>query len=75
MGTETIAAYVRAAGGIFDGVWETPAGSFAVVTEPESQSTILAPIVGLSIVSVHAALAAVRQRFGIAARRWAPPTP
>jgi hypothetical protein len=63
---EQLAACVEAAGGIFCGLWETPSGDFAMVTEPISLSTIMTPAPGLSIESVRMSLAEVRRRFGIA---------
>ena len=67
MGVESIAVCVEAAGGIFVGLWETPAGCLVVVTDPLSRSTTVTPATGLSITSVATALAEVRQRFGAAA--------
>lgn len=61
---DQIAERVEAAGGLFGGVWETPGGCYALVTEPISLSTILARADNLSVESVERALAEVRQRFG-----------
>jgi hypothetical protein len=61
---DRIAACVEAAGGIFGGLWETPMGSYAMVTEPVSLSSTLAPTDGISVATVQRALAEVRHRFG-----------
>ena len=58
-----IADVVALAGGIFKGVWDTPAGRFATVTEPASLSTFITPVAGISLASVKTDLARVRQRF------------
>ena len=63
--TRHIAELVSIAGGIFNGFWETPAGLWAVVTEPVSLSTTAAPVAGISVLSIEAALTEVRQRFAI----------
>ena len=63
--TRHIADLVSTAGGIFNGFWETPAGLWAVVTEPVSLSTTTAPVAGISVLSIEAALSEVRQRFAI----------
>jgi hypothetical protein len=63
--TRQIAEMVSTAGGIFKGFWETPAGLWAVVTEPLSLSTTIAPVAGISVSSIDAALTQVRQRFAI----------
>jgi hypothetical protein len=63
----SIGQRITAAGGIFNGIWETPTATFAVVTEPASMSTTLVPILGLSTTAVETQLAAVRQRFGLSA--------
>jgi hypothetical protein len=60
-----IADVVVRAGGIFSGVWETPAGRFVTVTEPDSLSTFITPVAGISVASVEAGLARVRRRFTI----------
>jgi hypothetical protein len=64
-GRDRIAECVEAAGGLFGGLWETPNGCFAMVTEPTSRSTTLARTDGLSVASVKRALADVRRRFGM----------
>ena len=63
--TRHIAELVSIAGGIFNGFWETPAGLWAVVTEPVSLSTTVAPVAGISVLSIEAALTEVRQRFAM----------
>ena len=63
--TRHIADLVSVAGGIFNGFWETPAGLWVVVTEPVSLSTTTAPVAGISVLSIEAALTEVRQRFAI----------
>jgi hypothetical protein len=63
--TRHIAELVSIAGGIFNGFWDTPAGLWAVITEPVSLSTTAAPVAGISVLSIEAALAEVRRRFAI----------
>ena len=58
---------VTRAGWIFNGIWETPAGRFATLTEPTTRSTALTPVAGISISSVKAALDRVRGRFQVKA--------
>jgi hypothetical protein len=51
------------AGGIFNGIWDTPSGRFATVTDPSTLGTALTPVAGLSVLSIQAALVAMRRRF------------
>jgi len=60
---EEIRDLVTKAGGIFNGIWETPGGRFATVTDPRTQSTALTPVAGISLSSIRKALDRVRQRF------------
>jgi hypothetical protein len=61
---DPIATCVEAAGGIFGGIWDTPQGRFAMVTEPLSLSSTLTAAEGITVQSVRSALAEVRHRFG-----------
>ena len=54
---------VTRAGGVFNGIWETPGGRFVTVTDPRTQSTALTPVAGISLSSIRKALDRVRQRF------------
>jgi len=60
---EEIRDLVTKAGGTFNGIWETPGGRFATVTDPRTQSTALTPVAGISLSSIRKALDRVRQRF------------
>ena len=60
---EEIAELVRHAGGIFNGIWDTPRGRFATLTDPSTLSTALTPVAGISIASIQAALERVRAGF------------
>lgn len=60
---DEIAELVRHAGGIFNGIWDTPRGRFATLTDPSTLSTALTPVAGISIASVQAALERVRAGF------------
>lgn len=60
---DEIAELVRHAGGIFNGIWETPRGRFATLTDPSTLSTALTPVAGISIASIQAALERVRTGF------------
>ena len=46
---DEIAELVRHAGGIFNGIWDTPRGRFATLTDPSTLSTALTPVAGISI--------------------------
>jgi hypothetical protein len=54
---------VARAGGTFNGIWETPRGRFATMTEPRTLSTALTPVAGISVATVRAALDRVRRSF------------
>ena len=60
---DDIAELVRHAGGIFNGIWDTPRGRFATLTDPSTLSTALTPVAGISIASIQAALERVRRGF------------
>ncbi|HTK90902.1 MAG TPA: hypothetical protein VL948_11665 [Verrucomicrobiae bacterium] len=60
---DEIAELVRHAGGIFNGIWDTPRGRFATLTDPSTLSTALTPVAGISIASIQAALDRVRTGF------------
>jgi hypothetical protein len=60
---EEIRDLVTRAGGIFNGIWETPEGRFATVTDPSTHSTALTPLAGISLLSIRASLESVRRRF------------
>jgi predicted enzyme related to lactoylglutathione lyase len=60
---DEIAELVRHAGGIFNGIWDTPRGRFATLTDPSTLSTALTPVAGISIASIQAALERVRTGF------------
>jgi hypothetical protein len=60
---DEIAELVRHAGGIFNGIWDTPRGRFATLTDPSTLSTALTPVAGISIASIEAALERVRAGF------------
>jgi hypothetical protein len=60
---EEIRDLVTRAGGIFNGIWETPGGRFVTVTDPRTQSTALTPVAGISLSSVRSALDRVRRGF------------
>ena len=60
---DEIAELVRHAGGIFNGIWDTPRGRFATLTDPNTLSTALTPVAGISIASIQAALERVRTGF------------
>jgi hypothetical protein len=66
---EEIRELVARAGGIFNGIWETPKGRFATLTDPRTHSTALTPVVGISLSSVRSALERVRRRFEIKPRQ------
>jgi hypothetical protein len=54
---------VTRAGGIFNGIWETPRGRFATMTDPSTLSTALTPVAGISLSSITKALDHVRRGF------------
>jgi hypothetical protein len=54
---------VTRAGGIFNGIWETPGGRFATMTDPNTLSTALTPVAGISVSSIRTALDRVRRGF------------
>ena len=54
---------VTRAGGIFNGIWETPRGRFATMTDPSTLSTALTPVSGISLSSIATALDGVRRGF------------
>jgi hypothetical protein len=54
---------VTRAGGIFNGIWETPRGRFATLTDPSTLSTALTPVAGISIATIKDALDRVRAGF------------
>jgi hypothetical protein len=54
---------VTRAGGVFNGIWETPGGRFVTVTDPRTQSTALTPVAGISLSSIRKALERVRRGF------------
>jgi hypothetical protein len=54
---------VTRAGGIFNGIWETPRGRFATMTDPNTLSTALTPVAGISVSSIRTALDRVRRGF------------
>lgn len=60
---EEIGDLVTRAGGIFNGIWETPGGRFATVTDPSTLSTALTPVAGISLSSIQTALDRVRRSF------------
>ena len=60
---DEIAELVRNAGGIFNGIWDTPRGRFATLTDPSTLSTALTPVAGISIASIQDALQRVRTGF------------
>jgi predicted enzyme related to lactoylglutathione lyase len=60
---DEIRELVTSAGGIFNGIWDTPGGRFATLTDPSTLSTALTPVAGISIASIKAALERVRARF------------
>jgi hypothetical protein len=60
---DEVAELVRHAGGIFNGIWDTPRGRFATLTDPSTLSTALTPVAGISIASIQAALERVRAGF------------
>jgi len=60
---DEIGQMVTRAGGIFNGIWDTPRGRFATLTDPSTLSTALTPVAGISIASIQAALARVRTGF------------
>jgi len=60
---DEIAELVRHAGGIFNGIWDTPRGRFATLTDPSTLSTALTPVAGISIASIQDALQRVRTGF------------
>ena len=60
---EEIRELVTGAGGKFNGIWETPRGRFATLTDPSTLSTALTPVAGISIATVKAALERVRAGF------------
>ena len=60
---EEIRDLVTSAGGIFNGIWETPEGRFATVTDPRTLSTALTPVAGISLSSIKSALDRVSRQF------------
>lgn len=60
---EEIRDLVTRAGGIFNGIWETPGGRFATMTDPSTRSTALTPVSGISLSSIQTALDRVRRGF------------
>lgn len=60
---DEIGQMVTRAGGIFNGIWDTPRGRFATLTDPSTLSTALTPVAGISIASITAALERVRGKF------------
>ena len=66
---EEIRELVARAGGIFNGIWETPAGRFATLTDPRTHSTALTPVAGISLSSVRSALDRLRRRFEVDSSR------
>ena len=60
---DEIAELVRHAGGIFNGIWDTPRGRFATLSDPSTLSAALTPVAGISIASIQAALERVRRGF------------
>ena len=62
---EEIRDLVTSAGGIFNGIWETPEGRFATVTDPRTLSTALTPVVGISLSSIKSALDRVSRQFDV----------
>ena len=60
---DEIGQMVTRAGGIFNGIWDTPRGRFATLTDPSTLSTALTPVAGISIASIQAALDRVRTGF------------
>ena len=66
---EEIRELVARAGGIFNGIWETPEGRFATLTYPRTHSTALTPVAGISLSSVRSALDRLRRRFEVESPR------
>lgn len=62
---EEIRDLVISAGGIFNGIWETPQGRFATMTDPRTRSTALTPVVGISLSSIRTALDRVSRRLDV----------
>jgi hypothetical protein len=60
---DEIRELVTRAGGIFNGIWETPRGRFATLTDPSTLSTALTPVAGISLTTIKDALERVRARF------------
>jgi hypothetical protein len=60
---DEIRELVANAGGIFNGIWETPRGRFATLTDPSTLSTALTPVAGISLTSIKDALERVRAGF------------
>jgi hypothetical protein len=60
---EEIRDLVTRAGGIFNGIWETPGGRFVTVTDPRTRSTALTPVAGISLSTIRKALKRVRRGF------------
>ena len=60
---EEIRDLVTRAGGIFNGIWETPGGRFVTLTDPRTQSTALTPVAGISVSTIQTALDRVRRGF------------
>jgi hypothetical protein len=60
---DEIRELVTKAGGIFNGIWETPGGRFATLTDPSTLSTALTPLTGISLATIKDALERVRERF------------
>ena len=60
---DEIRELVTKAGGIFNGIWETPGGRFATLTDPSTLSTALTPLTGISLATIKDALERVRGRF------------
>lgn len=65
---EELRDLVTRAGGIFNGIWETPGGRFVTVTDPRTQSTALTPVAGISLSSIRSTLDLMRRRFEEASR-------
>jgi hypothetical protein len=60
---EEIRDLVTKAGGLFNGIWETPGGRFVTLTDPRTQSTALTPVAGITLSTIQTALDRVRRRF------------
>lgn len=62
---EEIRDLVARAGGIFNGIWDTPEGRFATLTDPRTLSTAVTPVAGISLSSVRSTLERMRRRFEV----------